>query len=152
MIGKISSKEGAKKKRKPLKKLVIVLILLEVAAFLTAIGFFIAAMSIDDFDRSFDLSSIGGSIFFGVVGTTMAFMILGPLISFLRHKRNMSIGYSSDKIAEEFGYENKHYTTKNYPSDVKPSKKQVYYCSYCGYGTDSLVGDCPKCGGPIKEK
>ena len=137
-------RDTTKRKRTPLKRILIFFIFLEVAGFLTAIGFFIAAM-IAGID-GFDLASIGGSIFFGVTGSSMALMIISVVISNIRRKN----AYSSDRIAREFGYEN-NYTTKNYPDEVKPSKKQVYYCSYCGYGADSLIGECPKCGGPIKE-
>jgi len=137
-----------RKTKKPLKKLLFAFIIIEVAGLLTAIGYFIAAMvaGID----GFDLASIGGSIFFAVVGSSMALMIIGTAISVIRHKRAPK--YSSDAIAEEFGYENQYYTIKNYPDDVKKKKKRVYYCSYCGYGTDSPIGECPKCGGPIKEE
>ena len=149
MTGEFQQKVSlGRKKRKPLRKVVVALIIIEVAGLLTAIGFFIAAI-IAGID-GFDLASIGGSIFFGVVGSTMALMILGFLISAIRQRRTPA--YSSDAIAKEFGYESQHYTTKNYPDYVKPTKKEVYYCSYCGYGSDSPIGECPECGGPIKER
>ncbi len=140
----VTPKDTTKRKRTPLKRILIFFIFLEISGLLTAIGFFIAAVvaGID----GFDLASTGGSIFMGVVGSSMVLMIISAIV-FNRRNRN---AYSSDRIAKEFGYENT-YTTKNYPDEVKPSKKQVYYCSYCGYGTDTLVGECPKCGGPIKE-
>ncbi len=140
----MSKNEPSKKKKKPLNKLVLVIVSLEIAGFLTAIGFFIAA--IVSGIEGFDLASIGGSIFFGVVGSTMAFMMIGMVISVTKSRKQASSGYSSTISAADSPY-----TTKNYPEDAG-SKKKVYYCSYCGYGTETLVGECPECGGPIKEK
>lgn len=140
-----TTKEPTEKKRKPLNKVLIFFIFLEVAGFLTAIGFFIAAM-IAGFD-GFDLASIGGSIFFAVVGSSMALMIIGAVVSFTKQRKTMQTGHSSTSSAKDIPY-----TVDNYPEYATSSKKKVYYCSYCGYGTDTQIGECPECGGPIKEK
>ena len=118
-----------KKKRSILKRILIFFIILEIAGFLTAVGFFIAAIvaGID----GFDLASTGGAIFFAVIGSSMALMFISVIVSSMR-RRSAS---SSDSITNKFRYENKYYTTENYPADVQEKKKKVYYCSYCGHGT-----------------
>ena len=133
-----------KKKRTIRKKIILAIIFLEVAGFLTGIGFFIAATIAGV--HGFNLSSIGGSIFFAVTGSTMAFVIIGAIIpAIIKQRKFMQTNFSSTTNPIIIPY-----TTENYPVDSKPYKKKVYYCAYCGYGTDKRVGECPKCGGPIK--
>lgn len=129
------------------KRILVFFIFVEIVGFLTAISFFIAAVVKGS--GGFYLASIGGSIMFAVVGSSLVLMIIGAIITGIERRRSP---YSSEAIADEFGYQVKYDGLQNSVSNKTVNKKQVYYCSYCGYGTDSLIGECPECGGPIKEK
>ena len=132
-----------KKRKSILKRIMIVFICLELAGFLTAIGFYIAAMIAGI--NGYELASIGGSIIYTVAGSTMGLMIIGGVIAVFKGKIRMQPS-SSPNINLSKGIN----ITGNTSSYASP-KKQVYNCKYCGYGTDTQIGKCPQCGGPIKE-
>lgn len=144
MSEKSTSNESKRKKSSLGKKILIAFIAIEVAGLVTSLGVFIAAIvaGID----GFKLASIGGGIFGSVVGAGMLTIIVGGAINGFKQRKAMQIEPSGLRAADS------PYPVKNYPDYIASSKKKVYYCSYCGYGTDTFVGECPECGGPLKER
>lgn len=141
MNSELTDEQSSKKKSK-LKKLIPFIIGLEVVAFLTAITMFIIAIVSDDWDVGWKFSSIGGGIFFGVVGSSMVFMFIGFFAS-IRRGRKMIFSGPTGSDAKTAPY-----TTKSYR---KKTSTKTFFCEYCGYKVIKKERECPKCGGPIKE-
>jgi len=136
--------EQIPRKKSKLKRMILTIIFLEVAAFLTAIAMFIVAIVSDDWDVGWKFSSIGGSIFIGVVGSSMAFMIIGTVTGLLRGRKMTYSGPTGSDARTA------PYTTTSYPKKTS-SRTRTFFCEYCGYKVSSKERECPKCRGPIKE-
>ena len=134
--------EQIPRKKSKRKRIVLLIVLLEIAAFLTAITMFIIAIVSDDFDVGWKFSSIGGGIFFGVVGSSMVFMIVG-FFTGIRRGRKMTFSSPTGSDAKTAPY-----TTKSYQKKIPTI---TFFCEYCGYKVSKKERECPKCGGPIKE-
>ncbi|MCE7748122.1 MAG: hypothetical protein GPJ51_06975 [Candidatus Heimdallarchaeota archaeon] len=143
MNSELTAEQNPKKKSK-LKRLIPFIIILEVAAFLTAISMFVVAIVSTDFDVGWKFSSIGGGIFFGVVGSSMVLMIVGFFTGIRRGRKGMFSGPTGSDARTA------PYTTTSYTKKTS-SRSRTFLCEYCGYKVSSKERECPKCKGPIKE-
>ena len=145
MIGqRIRRKSSEGRRPRPLRTLLIIIFVLEAIGLFTVFGLFASASmagKLVDVDSA--LPYIGSLL--GIAVLIMTTIAVSATVAARRRRSS----HSSDSIAEEFGYQSQYHVNRDYPADDQPKKKEVYKCSYCGYGTDTLVGECPECGGPI---